>query len=126
MSATIDRLISYALEYEKAANAFGDITFQAACAEAEHKAARAKEILAYKARGAKAGNRISHAEAETAAEADDVVADFYMARLTSAALADSARQKLGQLRAMVDVARTVATSDRAADMHHASGYSGAA
>jgi len=126
VSATVERLISYALEYERAANDYKDIAFQAACNEAEHKAARAKEILAYKAKGARAGNRISHAEAETAAEADDTVADLYMARLTSAAIADSARQKLFQLREMVGVARTVVASDRAADMHHASGYSGAA
>lgn len=126
MSATIDRLISYAIEYEKAAKEYKDIAFQAACNEAEHKAARAKEILSYKARGAKAGNRISHAEAETAAEADDQVADLYMARLTSAAIADSARQRLFQLREMVGVARTVVASDRASDMHHAGGLTGAA
>lgn len=122
----LERLVHYALAYEDAANKFGDVTFQAAAAEAEHKAARAKAILAYKAKGLKAGNRVSHAEAETAAEADDEVADLYMARLTSAAVADSARQKLFQLREMVGVARTVVASDRAADMHHASGYSGAA
>lgn len=126
MSSTIERLVSYALAYEDAANKFQEIAVAAASNEAEHKAQRAKAILRYKADATKRGNRVSHAEAETAAEADDEVADLYMARLTSAAIADSARQKLFQLKEMVGVARTVVASDRAADMHHASGFSGAA
>ena len=126
MSSTIDRLVSYALAYERAANEFQALAVEAASSEAEHKAERAKAILRYKADATKRGNRVSHAEAETAAEADDTVADLYMARLTSAAVADSARQRLFQLREMVGVARTVVASDRAADMHHASGFTGAA
>jgi hypothetical protein len=118
----LQRLTTYALAYEKAADEYKQVALNAACAEADHKSERAKAILRYKARG----ERVSQAEAEAHAEADDTVGDLYLARLTSAAIADSSRQKLLQLRSMIDTARTVVASDRMTDFNHSSGFTGAA
>jgi aminopeptidase N len=127
MSQTpMERLISYALAYEQAVNEYKAVALEAASNEAAHKSERAKAILRFKARTEPGKQRISQAEAESMAEADDTVADLYMARLTSAAIADAARQRLFQLREMVGVARTVVASERATDLHHSAGYTGAA
>lgn len=122
----IQRLTSYALAYEKAADEFPQLALNAAASEADHKSERAKAILRYKARVEQGKQRMSQAEAESMAEADDTVADLYMARLTSAAIADAAKQKLFQLKTMVEVARTVVASERITDSNHASGFTGAA
>lgn len=122
----LQRLTSYALAYEKAADEYKELALQAAACEAEHKAARAKAILRFKARVEQGKQRMSQAEAESMAEADDTVADLYMARLTSAAVAEAHKQKLFQLREMVSAARTVVASERTADSFHAGGLTGAA
>lgn len=108
--------------YEMAANEYQDIALLAAAAEAEHKSTRAKAILRHKA----GEERMSQAEAETRADADDQVAELYMRRLTTAAIADSHREKLKQLREQVATGRTAVASERAADDFHARGLTGAA
>ncbi len=113
-------------EYEKQADAYQQVALNAAVAEAAHKSARAKAILAVKAIPKGESQRISHAEAETRAEADDTVGALFLERLTTAALADSHREKLRQLREQVATGRTAVASDRAADVHHAAGLTGAA
>lgn len=122
----VQRLIAYALAYERSADDYRQIALDAAAAEAQHKASRAKAILAFKASSEPGKPRISQAEAETRAEADDHVADLYMTRLTTAALVDAHRQKLFQMKTMTEVARTVVASDRVADQMHAGGMTGAA
>lgn len=120
--AAIDRLGDVSRQYEQMANTYRDVTLDAAAAEAAHKTARAKAILR-----AKSGEeRVSHAEAETRAEADDAIADLYLRRLTTAALAESHRAKLHQLREQVATGRTAVASERAADQFHAEGRTGAA
>ncbi len=109
-------------EYEKQADAYQQIALDAAVAEAEHKSHRARAILRAKA----GAERISQAEAETRAEADDEIAALYLRRLTTSALAESHREKLRQLREQVATGRTAVASDRAADVHHAAGLTGAA
>src|SRR5690606_17880878 len=99
------------------------VALAAAAAEAAHKTARAKAILRFKA---EADTRVSHAEAESRAEADDEVARLYLERLTTAAVAESHREKLRQLREQVANGRTAVASERAADAHHAAGLTGAA
>lgn len=121
MSA-IGRLGAVSRQYEKLVDEYRDVAINAAVAEAEHKTARAKAILR-----AKAGEeRVSHAEAEARAEADDEIAALYLRRLTTAALADSHREKLRQLREQVATGRTAVASERAADQLHAEGRTGAA
>lgn len=88
-------------EYEDAAK-------QAAYAEAEHKALRAKRVLLAKANGIR-----SIAEAEYTAEADDDVATAYQHRLVSAAVADSIREAMRSIRSNQESLRTMAASRRA-------------
>lgn len=118
----LERLGEVSRAYEAMADGYQAVLLQAAAAEAAHKTARAKAILRFKA----GEERVSHAEAESRAEADDVVAGLYLERLTTAAVAESHREKLRQLREQVANGRTAVASDRAADAHHAAGLTGAA
>lgn len=122
----LQRLGEVSRNYERLADSYRQVALDAAAAEAAHKTARAKAILAVKAAAKGESERISHADAETRAEADDTVAGLFLERLTKAALADSHREKLRQLKEQVATGRTAVASDRAADGHHASGYTGAA
>lgn len=122
MSA-LQRLGVVSRAYELAADEYREVAIAAANAEAAHKAARAKAILREKARD---DVRMSHAEAETRAEADDTIADLYRQRLITAAVADSHREKLKQLREQVATGRTAVASSRFVDQLHADGLTGAA
>lgn len=84
----------------------------AAQAEAAHKVARAKRVLTAKATRGATGRPMATNEAETVAEADDQVADLYLARLTTAALADASREALRSVRTNQDALRTAAASHR--------------
>lgn len=123
MKSASQRLGEVSRAYEIAADEYRVIAQRAAEAEAAHKSARAKKILAAKADDSQ---RMSHAEAETRAEADDSIAVLYRERLIAAALADSAREKLRQLREQNANGRTAVASDRAVDEFHARGLTGAA
>lgn len=81
--------------------------YLAAEAEANHKALRAKRALLAKANGVR-----SISEAELTAEADPEVADAYLVRLTSAAIADANRESLRSIRTNQDGLRTAAASHR--------------
>jgi hypothetical protein len=120
--SAIQRLGIVSRAYELAADEYRGIAEAAARAEAAHKAARAKAILRFKAQG----ERVSHAEAEAKAEADDEVAGLYLERVVKQALADSHREKLRQLREQVATGRTAVASEREVDRVHAGGWSGAA
>lgn len=81
---------------------------ESAMAEVTHKSMRAKTILRHKA----SGPRVSMAEAEVYAEADDDVAAAYLQRLAAAAHADALREKLRSIRTNSDALRTAAASFR--------------
>jgi hypothetical protein len=117
------RLGAVSRAYELAVDAYRQIALDAATAEAEHKTARAKAILRVKAT---TEDRVSHADAEARAEADDTIAALYLCRLTTAAVADSHREKLRQLREQVATGRTAVASERLQDQLHADGRTGAA
>lgn len=109
--------------YETAVLDYRGVALAAAEAEASHKVARAKAILRFKASETE---RISHAEAEARAEADDTIAGLYLRRLTTAAEADAHRERLRQLREQVATGRTAVASERAQDQLHADRATGAA
>lgn len=97
--------------YAELAQAYEAVALTAANAEAEHKRARAQTILRVKA----SEERMSHAEAETRAEADEHVAELYRQRVTTAAVADAHRARLSQLKEQVAVGRSFAVAERTAD-----------
>lgn len=119
----LQRLGVVSRQYERLADEYRQVALDAAAAEAAHKSARAKAILRFKASTAE---RISHAEAETRAEADDEIGELYLRRLSTAAVAESHRAKLHQLREQVATGRTAVASERTADQFHAQGATGAA
>lgn len=118
----LERLGEVSRAYEGMADGYQQVLLEAAAAEAAHKTARAKAILRFKA----GEERVSHAEAESRAEADDTVAALYLERLTTAAVAESHREKLRQLREQTANGRTAVASDRVVDEMHARGITGAA
>lgn len=113
-----EHLRKVSAEYARQAQAYSDIAHAAADAEATHKRERAKAVLAAKATTTE---RMSHAEAETRAEADDRIAELYRERLITAARAEAARERLRQLREQVAVGRSVLVGEREADRLHATG-----
>ena len=115
MSA-LDRLGEVSREYQRMADDYKAVATDAAEAEAAHKSARARAILRFKATETE---RMSHAEAETRAEADPEISDLYRDRLVKSALADSHREKLRQLREQIATGRTAVASEREIDRLHA-------
>jgi hypothetical protein len=115
ISEALRRLGAVSAEYEQRAREYGTVADAAARAEAEHRKERAKCILWHKGQGEK----LSQAEAETRAEADDHVAGLYLERMVTAAAADAARAKLHQLREQTAVGRSFVAAERVADQIHA-------
>lgn len=121
MSA-LDRLGAVSRAYELAADEYRQVAVNAAEAEAAHRSEKAKAVLRFRA----LDDVRSHAEAEARADGDDRIAGLYRDRLVKAALADSHKAKLAQLKEQVATGRTRVTSERTADEFHARGYTGAA
>ena len=121
MSA-LTRLGEVSRAYELAADEYRPVVVAAAEAEAAHRSEKAKAILRFKA----LDDCRSHAEAEARADADELIGDLYRQRLVTAAVADSHKAKLAQLREQVATGRTRVTSEREVDRIHAGGMSGAA
>ena len=107
-------------EYRRLAGEFRAVAREAAQAEADHKAKRAQKVLTFK----DAQPNMSHAEATTRAESDPAIAELYQKRLITAALADSMKEKLRQLKEEVPSARTDVVNERGADEFHSRGYGG--
>lgn len=107
-------------QYQIKAAEYGEVLIAAAKAEAAHKSARARAILRARAEG----ERISHAAAETQAEADDLVSELYFNRLVTAAAAEAHKAQLLQLREQVANGRTFVASAREVDRMHAEGRAG--
>lgn len=108
--------------YQAKADEYRGVAVAAAEAEAEHKSQRAQAILRHKA----SVERMSMAEAETRAEADEEIAVLYRKRLIAAALADAHREKLRQLKEQIAYGRTYAATEREIDRMHGDNYGGAA
>jgi hypothetical protein len=117
----MDDLLAASRHYQQVANNYRRIAIEAAEAEAAHKSARAQAMLRFKA---STSERMSHAEAETRAEADDAIAGLYRDRLVKAALAEAHREKLRQLREQVATGRTAVVAERETDRLHASDLGG--
>jgi hypothetical protein len=109
-------------EYELKANSAEQVYTDAARAEASYKNERAKAVLKHKL----SGERMSVAEAELRADAQDDIAELLQNRLVKSAVADALKAKLMQLREQVAVGRTAVVDERAADQFHSRGYGGAA
>jgi hypothetical protein len=109
-------------EYELKARESEGIYTAAARAESAYKHEKAKRVIRFK----ESGEKMSVAEAETRADADDAIAELYQTRLVAQAVADAHKAKLAQLREQVAVGRTAVVDERAADQFHSRGYGGAA
>lgn len=120
MTEATDYLHKVNEEYRRLAGEYKAVARNAAQTEADHKAKRAQKILAIK----DATPGMSHAEATTRAEADDVIAGLHQARLIAEALRDSLKAKLYQLAEECPSARTDVVNERAVDEFHARGYGG--
>jgi SLT domain-containing protein len=116
------RLGEVSRAYEIAADEYRGVVVAAAEADAAHRKARGKAVLREKAQSP----GMSHAEAVTRAEADDTIADLYLARVTTAAVAESHLEKLRQLKEQQANGRSAVATDRDVDRLHAQGLSGAA
>lgn len=122
MSESIRRLGDVSRLYETKADECEQVYTDAARAESAYRHERAKAVLRHK----ESGERMSVAEAETRADADESVAQLYQDRLVKVAKADALKAKLSQLREQVAVGRTAVVDERAADQFHARGYGGQA
>lgn len=80
----------------------------AATAEADHKRDRARFIVAARVENPK----LSAAQAETEAEADDAISEAYLERLGNAALAEATKHRLFMLRSKADALRSEKVDER--------------
>lgn len=104
-------------EYEKAVSEYAQIALDAATAEADYKHAAARFKLKAKADDPK----LAVSMLDIMADADEVLSQALMDRLTSAAVLDAAQKRIAQLREKVSTGRTYTASERAADQIHAQG-----
>lgn len=101
--------------YEKLATDYRALAIDAAHSESDYRKIKAQTMLREIAAGSSA------AKAEVVADADETVADACTAYKVSAAIADSTRAKLTQLREQVAVGRSVLVGEREADKIHSQG-----
>lgn len=116
------RLGEVSREYQEKADSADQVYGAAARAEAGYKKARAKAVLRFKTDA----ERMSQAEAETRADADDEVARLHETYLVAKAAADALKAKLTQLREQNANGRTAVVDERGVDELHGRGYGGAA
>lgn len=108
------QLVQAVQALETAVDRYAEETVAAAGAEADHKRERAKRMLRARSEGIR-----SISEAEAVAEADDFVAELYMRRLTTSAVADASKQRIVALRERIGALRSYLADQRAADSLHA-------
>lgn len=118
----IEHLGEVSREYQLKADEFKSVATKAAEAEAAHKSRRAQRALEFK----DSGECRSMTEAEARADADGEIAGLLRERLIAAAIADSHKQKLLQLKEQNANGRSVVASERETDRMHAGGYGGGA
>lgn len=105
-----DQLVRACDDLDLTVQRYGDETVKAASSEADHKRLRATRILRAKADGTSA---VSLCEA--IADADSAVADAYLRRLTTAAVADASKQRIASIRERIGALRSYLADQRAAD-----------
>ena len=115
MNEAIQRLRRVSDAYEAKVGESASLYEVAARAEADYRAERAKAVLRHKA----TRDRMSVAEAETRADADNQVYQLHTDRLVSAALAEAHKDRLRQLKEREASCRTEVTTEREADRIHA-------
>jgi hypothetical protein len=122
MSEAVRRMGEVSREYELRADSAEQVYTDAARAEAAYKHQRARAVLRHKL----SGDRMSVAEAEIRADAQDDIAELHQRRLTTQAASDALKAKLTQMREQNANGRTAVVDERAVDTIHARGHSGAA
>lgn len=113
VSEAVRRLGVVSRDYERLASEYQDIAIAAAEAESDYRKEKAKAMLLAMAEGASA------VKAEALANGDDRIAEICRQYKITAALADSARAKLTQLREQVAVGRSMMVAERESDRIHA-------
>lgn len=122
MDESLGHLGAVSRQYQIKAAEYEGVLVAAARAEAAHKSARARAILT----ALSAGDRVSHAKAETVAEADEDIGALYQDRLIAAAIAEAHKAQLLQLREQNANGRSIVASARETDRMHAENRGGAA
>jgi hypothetical protein len=120
---------NFLTEYKHLVTSYREANTEAARAEAAYKSGHAQAVLRHKA----SRDRMSQAEAETRADADEDMFYLHFAKLTTRSDVDGYYQDMFRMseqmkgvRALVDAIREVMRSERVSDSFHASGYTGAA
>lgn len=99
------------VEWNNVTKQYKNELIAAATAEADHKRERARFIVAARASDPK----LSAAQAETQAEADDTISELYLERLGGAALAEATKHRLFMLRSKSDSLRSEKVDEREAN-----------
>lgn len=115
MNEAIQRLRATSDSFEAKANLTRDTYISAARADAAHKRERAKSVLRFKA----GVDRMTQSEAETRADADEVISQLYLTKVIASAEAEALKDKLRQLKEREASCRTEVTTEREADRIHA-------
>lgn len=115
MNEAIQRLRATSDSFEAKANLTRDVYGEAARADAAHKRERAKAVLRFKA----GAERMTQSEAETRADADDVIAELHLKKVITNAEMEALKDKLRQLKEREASCRTEVTTEREADRIHA-------
>lgn len=120
MSESVRHLGIVSRAYDLKADTAEEVYTAAGEADAEYKHRHAKAVLAFK----ESGERMSQAEAECRADADDDIAALYRDKMVTRAKADALKVKLAQMREQQANGRTAVVDERGVDEGHARGYGG--
>lgn len=115
MNEAIQRLRATSDNFELKANLTRDTYRAAASADAAYKRERAKAVLKFKA----SGPGMSQSEAETRADADEVISRLHLDKVIANAEMESLKDKLRQLKEREASCRTETTTERELDRIHA-------
>lgn len=109
------------VEWNNVTKQYKNELIAAATAEADHKRERARFIVSARA----ADPKLSAAQAETQAEADDTISELYLERLGNAALAEATKHRLFMLRSNADALRSERVDEREANKLYSEAPGGA-
>jgi len=119
VTSTSSNVAKLCLDLDRKVIEYSESVTARAHADATYKAERAKRILRARAEGAK-----SIAEAETTADADDVIRDLRLQHLITEGSADALQKAIAALRVRIDYGRSVIATERAMDTLHSQGTGG--
>jgi hypothetical protein len=115
VNEAVQRLRATSDDFEAKANMTRDVYTEAARADAAYKRERAKAVLKFKA----GAERMPQSEAETRADADDMISTLHLKKVIASAEAEALKDKLRQLKEREASCRTEVTTEREADRIHA-------